>query len=213
MDPYECYLEAIRETTPTDTNAVSQLEVDLNDQVDRYYTKKQSEFMKIVHFEDFSELEDYTTHEDFEANNEDTFKAIFKFARAQAKKLNRKSKTSEPAELKRNSFNFKKETSRLNRILDMRHLGFSKTEDNMSDDDDEVDAMKIKSSQLEIEKFRKESEKFQDNIYEHYARKYNTKIEAYNARVNLLRIMQARARKNQIKTKELFSVESRALER
>ncbi len=101
----------------------------------------------------------------------------------------------------------------MDKILDVRHLGFSKCEELMSDEEDEVDEMKIKASHLEIEKFRKQSEKFQDNIYEHYAKKYNTKIEKYIARANLLKGMQAKAKANQIKTKQIFSVESRSLEK
>ena len=74
MDPYDCYLEAIREKTPTQLHTVSRLEVELDEQAVRYYTKKKQDFMKIVHFADYHTLEDYTTHEEFEAKNEKAFK-------------------------------------------------------------------------------------------------------------------------------------------
>lgn len=212
FNPYQCYLETINSNTPT-TNETCLLKNELEDQAMRFYTKKKPEFMRIVSFEDYDTLEDYTTHEDFEAKNTAAFKTIFKFAHTQAKKLNKKSKTNENENLHRVSFNYRKENNRLNKILDTRHLGFSKEEDLSDVDEEEVDEMKIKSNNLELEKFRKESEKFQHNIYEHFAKKYNTKIDKYNSRTNLIKDMYQKAMMNENKMKSHYAIEGKILNR
>lgn len=108
IDPYELYMNAIRGSTPIQNRPPSVLHIELEDQANRYYTKNRPSFMKIVSFDDYDTLEDYTTHDDFEAKHENSFKAIFKFSRAQAKKLNRRSRTPEPDKLNRDSFCYKK---------------------------------------------------------------------------------------------------------
>ena len=101
----------------------------------------------------------------------------------------------------------------MNKILDTRHLGFSKEEDLSDVDEEEVDEMKIKSNNLELEKFRKESEKFQHSIYEHFAKKYNTKIDKYNSRTNLIKDMYQKAMMNENKMKSHYAIEGKILNR
>lgn len=208
FNPYAAYLEAIKETTPRENHVASALKIELEDQATRYFKKKRPEFLKTVKFEDDAD-KIYTTHEDFEQQNENNFKAIFKFSQNQARKLNRNSETPEPVKLKRVSFNYRKESKHLNKILDVRHLGFSKEQDASDDEDSEdFDEMKNKSNNLEIERFRKESEKFQDNIYGHFAKKYKTRIGEYNRRTSLLKSMHAKAKENQKRMQENFLIPS-----
>jgi hypothetical protein len=96
-DPYAYFISVLKaEEIKQDENEIGlALKHDLDEQVAKYYTKNKPKFMQIVSPEDYDQLEDYTTHEIFEQNNEKAFKSIFKFSRVQAKKLDQRSATHE----------------------------------------------------------------------------------------------------------------------
>lgn len=162
-------------------------------------------------------LEFYTTHEAFDQKNERNFKTIFKYAHQQARKLNKRSQTARPAKLDRESYNHKRENKRLDKILDVRHLGMFKNDSVSSDEDDdhEVDEMKLKliKNQLEIERYQRESEQFKHNIYTHFAKKYGTKIEQYQNKTHMLRAMYNKAKMNQEQMKDKYLPDKKILER
>ena len=100
----------------------------------------------------------------------------------------------------------------------MRHLGLFTKDVNLSsdeDDDDEAYEMKLKSirNQLEIERYHRESEQFKDNIYEHFAKKYGTKIEQYQNKTHMLRAMYSKAKINEAQMRDKFLPERNCFER
>ena len=194
--PYEYFVNVLRIETPKSNEKLnSGLKNDLNEHTDKFYSKNKSKFMKVVTFDTYDEPEHYTTHEQFEQENEQSFKAIFKFSRQQARRLETKSITPEPPKMNKERFNVNKENHRLDTILHRHHLSSeSKHEQQLNDDNTFSDS----PGETAGEQFH------QQHLNDHYSR--SSSIQNTFLKANTIKSMYNRALLNEERAMHVYPI-------
>ena len=182
------------------------LQSTLNIECKKYYVKNREKFIKHLGLkvEDTNLIENYN-FENFEQDNEKSFKAIYKFSKGQANKLEQKySEIERPKTKKKQTANLKKENDRLVKLLDKRHLknkNFKTESESSESSDTDSEKEMIRRDDLTEEQIRQLKRSLSNKAYDHYSKIYNTQIDKCKFKNNIVQSMFRKALVNQDKSK------------